>query len=43
MNVLERPDDIETDRSIPMIMAQTCTDWAAFSSSNYVDQIDSGV
>jgi FtsP/CotA-like multicopper oxidase with cupredoxin domain len=43
MNVLERPDDVEDAQNIPMIMAQTCTDWTAFSKSNYVDQIDSGV
>ena len=43
MNILERPDDIKNAKRIPMIMAQTCTDWDAFSKSNYVDQIDSGL
>lgn len=43
MNILERPEDIKNAKRIPMIMAQTCTDWDAFSKSNYVDQIDSGL
>jgi FtsP/CotA-like multicopper oxidase with cupredoxin domain len=43
MNILEQPQAIKNARKIPMIMAQTCTDWDAFSKSNYVDQIDSGL
>jgi hypothetical protein len=42
MNFLERPQDIKNSRKIPMIMAQTCTDFNDFSKSNYVDQIDGG-
>ncbi|MCJ1258523.1 hypothetical protein MMC24_006356 [Lignoscripta atroalba] len=42
VNFLERPDDI-TQMQIPMVMAQTCTDWEAYSSKNVVLQIDDGV
>ena len=42
VNVLERPKDI-TSRKIPSVMAQTCRDWAAFSGTGVVDQIDSGL
>lgn len=43
INVLERPDDIQKEMSIPEIMAQTCIDWDAYSSREVVEQIDSGL
>jgi hypothetical protein len=43
MNIMERPKDINNAQKLPMIMAQTCTDWDTFSKSNYVDEIDSGL
>ncbi|MCJ1400473.1 hypothetical protein MMC11_003679 [Xylographa trunciseda] len=43
VNILERPADIEKDVPVPLIMGQTCRDWAAYSHSNLVDQIDSGL
>ena len=43
VNILERPADIKKDMPIPLIMGQTCQDWVAYSQSNLVDQIDSGV
>jgi hypothetical protein len=42
VTVLERPDDI-ANLNIPSIMAQTCRDWAAFTNTTIVDQIDSGL
>ncbi|KUJ12474.1 uncharacterized protein LY89DRAFT_756956 [Mollisia scopiformis] len=42
VSVMERPDDI-AKLQIPSIMAQTCRDWAAFTNSTVVDQIDSGL
>lgn len=42
ITVVERPDDI-AKLKIPSIMAQTCRDWAAFTNTNVVDQIDSGL
>ena len=42
ISVLERPDDIK-NMAIPNIMAQTCRDWASFTNSVVVDQIDSGL
>jgi len=42
VNILERPDLI-TEKQIPSIMQQTCVDWEAYSNSNVVDEIDSGV
>jgi FtsP/CotA-like multicopper oxidase with cupredoxin domain len=42
-NILERPADIEKDISVPMVMAQTCRDWAAYTKTDVVDQIDSGL
>lgn len=42
INLLERPNDIPEMR-LPQVMAQTCTDWEAFSNTNIVDQIDSGL
>ncbi|TGO29898.1 hypothetical protein BPAE_0010g00840 [Botrytis paeoniae] len=42
VSVLERPADIAKLR-IPSIMAQTCRDWAAFTNTTVVDQIDSGL
>ncbi|KAF2208685.1 hypothetical protein CERZMDRAFT_48764, partial [Cercospora zeae-maydis SCOH1-5] len=43
LNILERPHDIRHDMDIPGIMAQTCTDWSAFTGEEIVDQIDSGL
>jgi hypothetical protein len=42
-NILERPDDIGKDTPVPFVMAQTCRGWAAYSNTDVVDQIDSGV
>ncbi|KAF2158093.1 multicopper oxidase [Myriangium duriaei CBS 260.36] len=42
VNILERPKDI-TQMNIPMVMAQTCRDWAKWSHTHVVDQIDSGL
>ncbi|KAL9118846.1 MAG: hypothetical protein Q9187_004603 [Circinaria calcarea] len=42
INVLERPDLI-IERQIPAVMAQTCRDWARYTESNVVNQIDSGL
>jgi len=41
ISVLERPDDI-VNIAIPGSIAQGCTDWNAFTSSQVPDQIDSG-
>ncbi|KAI1338934.1 Cupredoxin [Xylariaceae sp. FL0016] len=41
--ILERPDDIYNDYEIPDVMAQTCTDWDAWSNNNVVDQIGDGI
>jgi len=40
--MIVRPDEI-TENEIPMIMAQTCRDWSAFTNKTTVDQIDSGL
>lgn len=42
VTVVERPADI-ANLKIPSIMAQTCRDWAAFTNTTVIDQIDSGV
>ncbi|TVY84019.1 oxidoreductase ptaK [Lachnellula suecica] len=42
VTVLERPADI-AKLQIPSIMAQTCRDWAAFTNTTIIDQIDSGL
>ncbi|KAG4415602.1 hypothetical protein IFR04_011271 [Cadophora malorum] len=42
ITVLERPADI-ANLPIPSIMAQTCRDWAAYTNTTVVDQIDSGL
>lgn len=42
ITVLERPDDIGK-LNVPSIMAQTCRDWAAYTNTTVVDQIDSGL
>lgn len=42
INTMERPDLI-TQRQIPSVMAQTCRDWAAYSGSTVVAEIDSGL
>ena len=41
--VLENPDSIQTEMQIPSIMSQTCRDWAAYSNTNVVPQIDDGI
>ena len=41
INIFERPGDI-TEKALPNVVAQTCNDWAAYTSRNVVDQIDSG-
>ncbi|KAH8589373.1 multicopper oxidase-domain-containing protein [Bisporella sp. PMI_857] len=43
INFLERPNDIKNHMKIPAIMAQTCRDWWAYTKSDVVDQIDSGL
>lgn len=42
ITVLERPGDI-AGLSIPAIMAQTCRDWATYTNTTVVAQIDSGL
>lgn len=42
-NILERPADIKKTVQIPLVMAQTCRDWAAYTKTDVVDQIDSGL
>lgn len=42
MSFVVQPDAIEK-MSIPTKVNATCTDWAAFTSKDVVDQIDSGV
>jgi FtsP/CotA-like multicopper oxidase with cupredoxin domain len=41
-NILERPADIK-QKQIPQVLAQTCRDWAAYTKTDVVDQIDSGL
>jgi hypothetical protein len=41
LNILERPNDIR-NIPIPQTVYQTCRDWAAFTNTTIVDQIDSG-
>ena len=36
INILERPNDIKRDVSVPSIMAQTCRDWSAYTGNNIV-------
>ena len=43
MNVIERPDKLRGRPQIASTVAQTCTDWKAYSSAVTVDQIDSGL
>lgn len=42
-NILVRPADVGKDTPIPMVMAQTCLDWVAYTKTNIPDEIDSGV
>ena len=42
VNILEQPDLIKK-LDTPSTLAQTCRQWAQFSGSNVVDQIDSGL
>ncbi|MCJ1336503.1 hypothetical protein MMC09_001779 [Bachmanniomyces sp. S44760] len=42
VNIMERPSDI-TERQIPSVLQQTCTDWDAYTSKNSPDEIDSGL
>ncbi|CZT03440.1 probable laccase precursor [Rhynchosporium agropyri] len=42
VTVIERPADI-AKLPIPAIMAQSCRDWAAYTNTTVVDQIDSGL
>ena len=41
INIFERPNDIK-EKALPGVVAQTCTDWSAYTSRNVVEQIDSG-
>jgi len=43
MNILERTEEVYTERHVPEETRQTCRDWAVWSSNNVVDQIDSGL
>lgn len=42
INVLERPADID-EMDIPMVLAQTCRDWSAWTGTHIPNQIDSGL
>ncbi|MCJ1231801.1 hypothetical protein MMC12_008480, partial [Toensbergia leucococca] len=42
INTMERPDLIN-ELQIPLVMAQTCRDWATYSGHNVVEEIDSGL
>ena len=42
VNIMERPDQIK-ETQIPSVMAQTCRDWATYSGTNVVEEIDSGL
>jgi hypothetical protein len=42
VNIQERPD-LVPNYQIPYVMAQTCRDWALYTGTNVVDQIDSGL
>ena len=43
VNILERPDDIPAFVQIPQACNDLCTSWDAWTSSNVVDEIDSGL
>ncbi|KAI5797585.1 Cupredoxin [Geopyxis carbonaria] len=43
VNLMERTDDIKKRMQIPQIMHQTCRDWATFTNTTVVAQIDSGL
>ena len=38
----QKPNDVR-QMQIPQVLAQTCTDWHAYSHHNVVDEIDSGL
>ncbi|KAI9843981.1 MAG: hypothetical protein M1838_002387 [Thelocarpon superellum] len=42
VNVMQKPNDVR-QMQIPQVLAQTCTDWHAYSHHNVVDEIDSGL
>ncbi|TVY80676.1 oxidoreductase ptaK [Lachnellula suecica] len=42
ITVVERPNDI-AKLAIPSVVAQTCRDWATFTGTTVIDQIDSGL
>lgn len=41
-NIMEHPNELP-ESNIPMVMAQTCRDWSAWTNTNIPDQIDSGL
>ncbi|KAL9011159.1 MAG: hypothetical protein Q9173_003972 [Seirophora scorigena] len=43
VNLMEQPDKINDRGAVPQTIVQTCRDWSAYSGSNIVDQIDSGL
>ena len=44
VNLLEQPDELATAApGIPSTVPQTCDNWNSFTSTNVVDQIDSGL
>jgi hypothetical protein len=42
LQVVERPKDIE-QQVFPAVVQQTCSTWNAWTSTDFVDQIDSGL
>lgn len=43
INLLVDTPYVVNDMEIPYVMAQTCRDWAAYSNTTVVNQIDSGL
>lgn len=43
INLLERPDELQSMKQLAGVVDQTCHDWDAWSHSHVVDEIDSGV
>lgn len=42
-SIIEQPGGIRREMEIPAVMAQTCRDWAAWSGTHVVNQIDDGL
>ncbi|KAL8897991.1 MAG: hypothetical protein Q9207_006921 [Kuettlingeria erythrocarpa] len=43
VNLMEQPAKIGDRGAVPQTVVQTCRDWSAYSGSNVVEQIDSGL